>query len=134
MPEPLTRVLEPVTVSHLDCEDSIERVTASPAPGPAPGPTAGQSAGPRPILRPPPPRQATTAPVRAPPSAIPRAAAAPSRLEDVPRAPELPRGVRHSSLEGDPGVLGPVVWGLRCHRLTSAGTLENKPQIRNQTA
>ncbi|KAJ1529166.1 hypothetical protein ONE63_005974 [Megalurothrips usitatus] len=126
MPEPLTRVLEPVSVSHLDGEESVERVAVSPAPGP------GDAAGP------PPPRQAVTAPVRAPPPAVlalPRATviSVPCRAEDVPPAarapgrdrdlppPQHPRGVRHSSLEGDPGVLGPVVWGLRCQRLTSAG-------------
>ncbi|XP_052120414.1 uncharacterized protein LOC113202805 isoform X2 [Frankliniella occidentalis] len=126
MPEPLTMVLDPVSISHLDGEDSVERVAVSP-------PVPAHS---RPILRPPPPRQAVTAPVRAPPStAMPRAL--PARLEDLPhalRAPapapapaqqgrELARaGVRHSSLEGDPGVLGPVVWGLRCQRLTSTGS------------
>ncbi|KAK3929883.1 UPF0606 protein, partial [Frankliniella fusca] len=109
MPEPLTMDLDPVCISHLDGEDSLERVTVSP-PVPAHAHT-------RPILRPPPPRKAVTAPVRAPPTAV-----MPPQLQPPLPAPEQRAAVRHSSLEGDPGVLGPVVWGLRCQRVTSAGS------------
>ncbi|XP_034250318.1 uncharacterized protein LOC117650825 [Thrips palmi] len=85
LPEPLTRVLEPVCVSNLDGDESMERVAVSPSPG----------------------------------QDVPRAARGPATPCEPAREPH--RGVRHSSLEGDPGVLGPVVWGLRCQRITSAG-------------
>ncbi|XP_008468972.1 uncharacterized protein LOC103506363 [Diaphorina citri] len=39
--------------------------------------------------------------------------------EDVPSSvlPSQPPLTRHKSVEGDPGVIGPIVWDLHCHRV-----------------
>jgi len=47
--------------------------------------------------------------------------AAPRQSDGIGAGATGLHGVRHSSLEGDPGVLGPVVWGLRCQRMRTAG-------------
>ncbi|XP_014271643.1 uncharacterized protein [Halyomorpha halys] len=61
--------------------------------------------------------------------AFPRGAAKPGPLEDVLESTVSRSGAlsRHSSESADPGVVGPLVWDLHCHRLNKKGENEESP-------
>ncbi|BES91496.1 Hypothetical protein NTJ_04304 [Nesidiocoris tenuis] len=63
--------------------------------------------------------------------AFPRGASIPGPLDNV-LGPENPPLSRHSSASQDPGVLGPLVWDLHCHRVQkkeAAEVAEAEPSV-----